>query len=414
MLIESSRAYGRGLLRGIASYARLHGPWSIYHHERALGDAAPEWLSSWQGDGIIARVESERLVQQLKRTGLPTVDLRGLHDIRGIPLIETNDVQVVRLAIEHLRQRGFRNFAYCGFAGANYSERRLRYFIEQLSEVGCIPSVYQGQQADRFSDTSKIESAGLADQQSVAGSRASEIGLLGEVSGLRVLEVGCGGGQNSLVLTRWGATCVGIDPSSVQLAHARRLAQEQGLAVRFASGIAEDLSDFQDGSFDLVLSSYAFDYVADLGRACSEAWRVLKPGGLFVFCQSHPWFQAVGWHLVGDADAAEVGDYAAWPDLEEWDWEFEDGTSAPMRGHLRPLAQIVNCVIDSGFHLERMVEQATEDVAGASAEELARLPYLNSYDPHSERVRNHAQAALYAHHPGQKTGIVRGRVLHSC
>ncbi len=215
-----------------------------------------------------------------------------------------------------------------------------------------------------------------------AGER--ELGLLGEVAGLRILEVGCGGGQNSLVLTRWGASCVGIDPSSFQLAHARRLAQEQGLSVQFAIGIAEDLSDFQDGSFDLVLSSYAFDYVADLGKACSEAWRVLKPGGLFVFCQSHPWFQAVGWHLAGDADAAEVGDYAAWPDLEEWDWEFEDGTSVPMRGHLRPLAQIVNCVIDSGFHLERMVEQATEDVAGASAEELARLPYLNSYDTRSK------------------------------
>ncbi len=232
-------------------------------------------------------------------------------------------------------------------------------------------------QAERRISLSDVHYGPLA-----AGER--ELGLLGEVAGLRVLEVGCGGGQNSLVLTRWGATCVGVDPSRVQLAHARRLAQELGLAVQFASGIAEDLGDFQDSSFDLVLSSYAFDYVADLGRACREAWRVLKPGGLFVFCQSHPWFQAVGWHLAGDADAAEVGNYAAWPELEEWDWEFEDGASAPMRGHLRPLAQIVNTVIDSGFQLERMVEQATEDVAGASVEELARLPYLNSYDTQSK------------------------------
>jgi SAM-dependent methyltransferase len=207
-----------------------------------------------------------------------------------------------------------------------------------------------------------------------------ELGLLGDVAGLRILEVGCGGGQNSIVLSKWGATCVGIDPSSAQLAHARRLAREQGQPVDLVEGIAEDLGDFESGSFDLVLSSYAFDYVTDLGRACGEAWRVLRPGGLFVFCQSHPWFQAVGWYLAGDAEASEVGDYAAWPELEEWDWEFGDGTSAPMRGHLRPLAQIINTVVDSGFQIERMVEQATEDVAGASAADLERLPYLNAYD----------------------------------
>lgn len=232
-------------------------------------------------------------------------------------------------------------------------------------------------QAERRISTSDVHYGPLA-----AGER--ELGLLGEVAGLRVLEVGCGGGQNSIVLTRWGAACVGLDPSDVQLAHARCLAQEHGLEVQFAHGIAEDLGDFQNSSFDLVLSSYAFDYVANLGKACSEAWRVLKPGGLFVFCQSHPWFQAVGWYLAGDAGAAEVGDYAAWPLLEEWDWEFEDGASAPMRGHLRPLAEIVNTLIASGFQLERMVEQATEDVAGASAKDLARLPYVTSCDPNSD------------------------------
>jgi SAM-dependent methyltransferase len=211
-----------------------------------------------------------------------------------------------------------------------------------------------------------------------------ELGLLGKVDGLRILEVGCGGGQNSIVLSSWGAACVGIDPSSAQLAHARRLAEKQGQPVQFAEGIAEDLSDFQDSSFDLVLSSFAFDYVTDLGQACSEAWRVLKPGGLFVFCHSHPWFQAVGWFLAGDDEAPDVGNYAAWPDFEEWDWEFEDGTRAPMRGHLRPLAQILNTVIDSGFQIERMVEQAAEDTPGAPEESLERLPYLYSRDTDSK------------------------------
>lgn len=44
LLIESSRASGRGLLGGIAAYVRTHGPWSVFHYERALGDAAPARL----------------------------------------------------------------------------------------------------------------------------------------------------------------------------------------------------------------------------------------------------------------------------------------------------------------------------------------------------------------------------------
>ena len=111
-----------------------------------------------------------------------------------------------------------------------------------------------------------------------------ELGLLGDgsaeslrsVTGKRVIEIGCGGGQNSIALSKWGATCIGIDPSPAQIAHARRLAIENGVEVQFVEGIAEDLSAFPDGSFDIALSSYAFDYVTDLRRAYDEAWRVLR------------------------------------------------------------------------------------------------------------------------------------------
>jgi ubiquinone/menaquinone biosynthesis C-methylase UbiE len=202
-----------------------------------------------------------------------------------------------------------------------------------------------------------------------------ELGLLGDVRGKRILEVGCGGGQNAIVLTKWGAICTGVDPSDAQLAHARKLAEEHGVEVRFINGIAEDLGVFPAESFELVLSSFAFDYVTDLQRAYNEAWRVLKPGGLLVFCQSHPWFQATGWTLAGDPEATEIGDYAAWPIVEDWDWAFESGVSAPFRDHLRPLAQILNQLIEAGFALEQMVEQHYEDVLGASPEELERLPY---------------------------------------
>jgi ubiquinone/menaquinone biosynthesis C-methylase UbiE len=207
-----------------------------------------------------------------------------------------------------------------------------------------------------------------------------ELRLLGDVRGKQILEIGCGGGQNSIALAKWGATCTGLDPSSAQLRHARRLAQAEGVPVRFVNGVAEDLGTFAERTFDLVLSSFAFDYVSDLQRTYSEVSRVLRPGGLFVFCHSHPWFQAVGWHLAGDPDAPDIGDYAAWPAVEEWDWSFGEDASAPMRGHLRPLAQILNQLIDAGFRLERLVEQNYADIEGASAKDLARFPYLSDVD----------------------------------
>src|SRR5271156_1908558 len=124
LLVESSRAYGRGLLHGIAEYIRLHGPWSIYLAERGLGDAPPPWLQGWEGDGIIARIENRKIAHAIGELGLPTVDLRGLLSDLGVPLFTTDDVAISQLAVEHFLERGFRNFAFCGFASADYSDNR--------------------------------------------------------------------------------------------------------------------------------------------------------------------------------------------------------------------------------------------------------------------------------------------------
>jgi LacI family transcriptional regulator len=74
---------------------------------------------------------------------VPAIDLRGNLDLKRIPLLETNDRTVARLAFEHLAERGFRQFAYCGYAGANYSERRLQYFREFVRAAQHRCHVYQ-------------------------------------------------------------------------------------------------------------------------------------------------------------------------------------------------------------------------------------------------------------------------------
>jgi len=181
LLIESSRAYGRGVLRGIAGYARTHGPWSIYHQERALGDAAPAWMKKWSGDGLIVSAESERLVEHIQRLRVPVVDIRGLYQLPGVPVVQTDNHQVVRLALEHLENRGFRKFAFCGFAGIGYSELRLRLFRELLAQTGREPSVFEGPREKRGADTMAIEARGLLQEQELSrwiASLSKPVGLL--------------------------------------------------------------------------------------------------------------------------------------------------------------------------------------------------------------------------------------------
>ena len=101
----------------------------------------PAWLKNWQGDGIIARVESRAIEKAIVTTGRPAVDVRGRYDL-AMPLVETNDRLVAEMAADHLIDHGFRHFAYCGFAGVNYSLRRLKYLPAYLAERGYDCLVY--------------------------------------------------------------------------------------------------------------------------------------------------------------------------------------------------------------------------------------------------------------------------------
>ncbi|HEU5125835.1 MAG TPA: DNA-binding transcriptional regulator [Verrucomicrobiae bacterium] len=143
LLIESSRAYGRGLLQGIAKYVREHENWTISFEEWTWSQV-PAWLADWEGDGLIARIETRELARVIRKLNIPTVDLRGSVPNLNLPLIDTDDQAVSALAAEHLWERGFRHFAFCGFVGANYSDTRSRWFMERVAELGgdcraCLP-----------------------------------------------------------------------------------------------------------------------------------------------------------------------------------------------------------------------------------------------------------------------------------
>jgi SAM-dependent methyltransferase len=107
----------------------------------------------------------------------------------------------------------------------------------------------------------------------------------GPLPGLRVLDYGCGHGMASVVLARRGAQVTAFDLSPGYLGEARRRAEANGVALELAQADGERLP-FADGSFDRVWGNAVLHHL-DLGRAARELHRVLRPGGVAVFCE--PW-----------------------------------------------------------------------------------------------------------------------------
>ncbi|MGO9245256.1 MAG: XylR family transcriptional regulator [Verrucomicrobiia bacterium] len=165
LLIESSRAYGRGLFLGIAKFVREHHEWSVQSEEWKWTDAFPAWLKNWGGDGVIARVETPKMAAFIKQLGVPAVDLRGSVSGYGLPLIDTDDRMVANLAAEHLMDRGFRHYAFCGFVGANYSDKRSRWFQERLAQSGIACHVYSPPMQVTVAQTIGYERQGLLFQE---------------------------------------------------------------------------------------------------------------------------------------------------------------------------------------------------------------------------------------------------------
>jgi SAM-dependent methyltransferase len=108
---------------------------------------------------------------------------------------------------------------------------------------------------------------------------------LGDVSGLSVLDLGCGHGMASVVLARRGAVVTACDLSLGYLREAQARARANGAEVRWALADGERLP-FADGVFDRVWGNAILHHL-DLRRAGSELRRVLRPGGVAVFCE--PW-----------------------------------------------------------------------------------------------------------------------------
>lgn len=142
LLIETSRSYGRDILRGIHRWMHEHEPWSVYLELRALDSALPSWLETWKGDGIIARTASAAMAKTIAATGVPGVELRASKIEHGLPFVGVDNRQMGRLVAEHFLASGLAHFAVFDLDTEAYFEERRDDFLAALAAAGHVCEKY--------------------------------------------------------------------------------------------------------------------------------------------------------------------------------------------------------------------------------------------------------------------------------
>src|SRR5260370_27155548 len=122
----------------------------------------------------------------------------------------------------------------------------------------------------------------------------ADLRLCGEVAGRRVLDLGCGAGENAVTMASQGAHVIAVDVSRAQLALGKRLAEAAEIRVEWHESDAADLAFLRADSIDLALAAGVVHEIEDLDRLLRQVHRVLRPGSAFVFSHEHPMRLPVG------------------------------------------------------------------------------------------------------------------------
>lgn len=194
---------------------------------------------------------------------------------------------------------------------------------------------------------------------------------MGDVRGLRILDLGCGEGGYARKLAAAGAIVTAVDCSEAALAYAQRQASAEGLDIAHHLRNSNDLFGLADASFDVVLSSMMLMDVEDLAGTLREAARVLEPGGRMLVSMLHPCFDGNHETGIGRQGAGETREVVVKNYFEPraWSAPLPNG-STPVIWRHRTLSEYVKAFLAAGFVISDMHEPR------ATAEEAAAFPSL--------------------------------------
>jgi SAM-dependent methyltransferase len=181
--------------------------------------------------------------------------------------------------------------------------------------------------------------------------RESQAGLLGDVAGRRVLEVGCGSAPCSRYLRAHGAQVVAFDLSAGMLGFATAAAASTGVTVPLVQADVCELP-FADDSFEFAFSAFgAIPFVADSALAMRQVARVLRPGGRWVFSATHP----MRWVFPDDPGPAGRMAIQSYFDRSPYVEVDEDGVPAYVEHH-RTMGDRIRELVAAGFVVEDVIE----------------------------------------------------------
>ncbi|MGQ0837780.1 class I SAM-dependent methyltransferase [Actinokineospora sp.] len=181
--------------------------------------------------------------------------------------------------------------------------------------------------------------------------READAGLLGDVAGRAVLEVGCGSAPCARWLADQGARVVGLDLSAGMLRYGAAANIATGIEVPLVRANAERLP-FADGAFDLACSAFgAVPFVADVGAVFREVARVLRPGGTWTFAVTHP----MRWIFPDDPGPDGLRVTGSYFDRTPYVEVDAAGTPTYVEHH-RTLGDYVGALTAAGFTLFDLIE----------------------------------------------------------
>ncbi|GKV56140.1 hypothetical protein NCCP2222_20870 [Sporosarcina sp. NCCP-2222] len=175
-----------------------------------------------------------------------------------------------------------------------------------------------------------------------------DLHLLGDVSGCKVLDIGCGSGHSLLYMGERGAAELwGVDLSKTQIETARNVLADMTAPVHLFESPMEKDPGLPDNYFDIVYSIFALGWTTDLQATIQNVHRYLKTGGTFIFSWEHPLHsraRLADGSLHFDKSYHEEGPY----DHEAW--------HAPAIMQQLKVSTYINTLADHGFQIEKIIE----------------------------------------------------------
>ena len=201
---------------------------------------------------------------------------------------------------------------------------------------------------------------------------------MGDVQGLRILDLGCGEGGYARRLAQAGAQMTAVDCSEAAIRYALEEARRQDLPIKHHLRNSNDLFDLPDAAFDVVLCSMMLMDCEDLSGTLREVVRVLKPGGRLFASMLHPCFDGNHEHGIGRQGQGAGREVVVknYYEPREWSAPLPNGTTSVIWRH-RTLSEYVKAFLAAGLTITDMHEpRATQEEADSSVAltMLRRIP----------------------------------------